>query len=114
MRIRTRDWTAWKFHESSLAENARSENVRGEQRPDCQLRAQLVNYFKSQVFLNRSREAAVMAKKNKEARSYVKLQSTESDHCYFTERNRRNSTQRLELRKYDPTLRKHVLYKEAK
>jgi large subunit ribosomal protein L33 len=55
-----------------------------------------------------------MAKKNKEARSYVKLQSTESDHCYYTERNRRNSTQRLELRKYDPTLRKHVLYKEAK
>jgi large subunit ribosomal protein L33 len=55
-----------------------------------------------------------MAKKNKEARSYVKLQSTESAHCYYTERNRRNSTQRLELRKYDPVLRKHVLYKEAK
>ena len=55
-----------------------------------------------------------MAKKNKEARSYVKMQSTESAHCYYTERNRRNSTNRLELRKYDPVLRKHVLYKEAK
>jgi large subunit ribosomal protein L33 len=55
-----------------------------------------------------------MAKKNKEARSYVKMQSSESAHCYYTERNRRNSTQRLELRKYDPTLRKHVVYKEAK
>lgn len=55
-----------------------------------------------------------MAKKNKEARSYVKMQSSESAHFYMTERNRRNSTNRLELRKYDPTLRKHVVYKEAK
>ena len=55
-----------------------------------------------------------MAKKNKEARSYVKMQSSESAHCYFTERNRRNSTSRLELRKYDPVVRKHVLYNEAK
>jgi large subunit ribosomal protein L33 len=55
-----------------------------------------------------------MAKKNKEARSYVKMQSSESSHCYYTERNRRNSTNRLELRKYDPVVRKHVLYKEAK
>jgi large subunit ribosomal protein L33 len=55
-----------------------------------------------------------MAKKNKEARSYVKMQSSESAHCYYTERNRRNSTQRLELRKYDPVVRKHVIYKEAK
>jgi large subunit ribosomal protein L33 len=55
-----------------------------------------------------------MAKKNKEARSYVKMQSSESAHCYMTERNRRNSTARLELRKYDPIVRKHVIYKEAK
>ncbi len=55
-----------------------------------------------------------MAKKNKEARSYVKMQSTASPHCYYTERNRRNSTQRLELRKYDPVVRKHVAYKESK
>jgi large subunit ribosomal protein L33 len=55
-----------------------------------------------------------MAKKAKDARSVVKLQSTESKHCYYSERNRRNMQGRLELRKYDPTLRKHVLYKEAK
>jgi large subunit ribosomal protein L33 len=55
-----------------------------------------------------------MAKKSKEARSWIKLQSTESDHCYYTEKNRRNTTKRLELRKYDPTLRKHVVYREAK
>jgi len=55
-----------------------------------------------------------MAKKSKEARSYVKMQSSESAHCYFTEKNRRNTTDRLELKKYDPTVRKHVVYKEAK
>jgi len=55
-----------------------------------------------------------MARKNKDARSYVKLQSTESSHCYFTERNRRNMQGKLELRKYDPVVRKHVLYKEGK
>jgi len=55
-----------------------------------------------------------MAKKSKEARSYVKMQSSESAHCYFTEKNRRNTTDRLELKKYDPTVRKHVIYKEAK
>lgn len=55
-----------------------------------------------------------MAKKSKDARSYVKMQSSASAHCYYTERNRRNSTQRLELKKYDPTVRKHVVYKESK
>ncbi len=55
-----------------------------------------------------------MARKNKDARSYVKMQSTESHHCYFTERNRRNMQGRLELKKYDPVVRKHVLYKEGK
>lgn len=55
-----------------------------------------------------------MAKKSKEARSYVKMQSSESAHCYFTEKNRRNTADRLELKKYDPIVRKHVTYKEAK
>ena len=55
-----------------------------------------------------------MAKKSKDARSYVKMQSTESPHCYFTQRNRRNMQGRLELKKYDPVMRKHVLYKEGK
>ncbi|HJO29357.1 MAG TPA: 50S ribosomal protein L33, partial [Acidobacteriota bacterium] len=33
---------------------------------------------------------------------------------YYTEKNKRNSPDRLELRKYDPVLRRHVLYKEEK
>lgn len=54
-----------------------------------------------------------MAKKSKDARSYVKLVSSESSHCYFVQKNRNNTKNRLELRKYDPIVRKHVMYKEA-
>ncbi|MFN8432439.1 MAG: 50S ribosomal protein L33 [Anaerolineales bacterium] len=54
-----------------------------------------------------------MAKK-KDIRVVVKMQSTESAYTYYTEKNRRNHPQRLELRKYDPILKKHVLFKESK
>ena len=33
---------------------------------------------------------------------------------YITKKNRRNDPNRLELKKYDPTLRRHVVYREAK
>lgn len=49
-----------------------------------------------------------------DARQVVRLKSTKSDHCYYTQKNKRNNLERLEKRKYDPTLRKHVLYREAK
>lgn len=51
--------------------------------------------------------------KAKEARSTIKLVSSESDHCYYTEKNRNNTKERISLRKYDPKVRKHVMYKEA-
>lgn len=44
----------------------------------------------------------------------VKMQSTESAHFYTTRKNPRNTTVKLELKKYDPTLRRHVMYKEGK
>ena len=53
-----------------------------------------------------------MAKKGN--RMVVKMRSTESGHIYITMKNRRNDPQRLELRKYDPILRKHVVYRETK
>ncbi|MBX3000209.1 MAG: 50S ribosomal protein L33 [Caldilineaceae bacterium] len=53
-----------------------------------------------------------MAKKG--PRVLVKMRSTESSHMYLTEKNRRNDTARLELRKYDPVVRRHVIYREAK
>ena len=53
-----------------------------------------------------------MAKKGN--RIVVKMRSSESGHIYITSKNRRNNDKRLELRKYDPIVRKHVLYKETK
>ena len=53
-----------------------------------------------------------MAKKGN--RIVVKLRSTESGHMYITSKNRRNNSGRLELKKYDPFLRKHVIYRETK
>lgn len=53
-----------------------------------------------------------MAKRGQ--RIVVKLRSTESGHIYITEKSRRNTQGRLELRKFDPYLRKHVLYRETK
>jgi large subunit ribosomal protein L33 len=53
-----------------------------------------------------------MAKKG--PRVLIKLRSTESSHVYLTEKNRRNDANRLELKKYDPVLRRHVIYRETK
>ena len=53
-----------------------------------------------------------MAKKG--AREKIKLKSTESAEVYWTMKNKRNTTERLELKKYDKKLRKHVTFKEAK
>lgn len=54
-----------------------------------------------------------MAKKKKE-RSQIKLESTESSHVYYTEKSKRNDPGRLEIKKYDPTLRRHAVYRESK
>lgn len=53
-----------------------------------------------------------MAKKG--VRVVIKMRSTESAHMYITEKNRRNNPQRLELKKYDPFVRRHVLYRETR
>jgi large subunit ribosomal protein L33 len=53
-----------------------------------------------------------MAKKG--SRTLIKLRSTESGHMYITFKNKRNDPGRLELKKYDPIVRKHVVYRETK
>ncbi len=50
----------------------------------------------------------------KTGREIIKLRSTESPEVYWTEKNKRNQTQRLELKKYDKRLKKHLIFKEAK
>lgn len=52
-----------------------------------------------------------MASKNREI---IKLKSTESDDVYWTTKNKKNTTERIELKKFDKKLRKHVSFKEAK
>ena len=50
----------------------------------------------------------------KGARETIKLKSAESTEVYWTTKNKRTSTQRIELRKFDKKLKKHVVFKEAK
>ena len=56
-----------------------------------------------------------MAKKAKGNRIIIQLESTAgTGHRYTTMKNKRNSPDRLQLKKYDPVVRKHVDYKETK
>jgi large subunit ribosomal protein L33 len=51
----------------------------------------------------------------KSARDKIKLiSSAGTGHFYTTTKNKRNQTGKLEFRKYDPVVRKHVMYKEGK
>ena len=48
-------------------------------------------------------------------REKIKLVSSAgTGHFYTTTKNKRTTTGKLELSRYDPVVRKHVLYKEAK
>jgi len=45
----------------------------------------------------------------------IKLVSSEgTGYYYVTKKNSRTMTEKMALKKYDPVLRKHVLFKEAK
>ncbi len=45
----------------------------------------------------------------------IKLVSTaDTGFYYITKKNPRNSTDKMTFRKYDPVVRKHVLFKESK
>ncbi len=42
------------------------------------------------------------------------LSSADTGFFYVTNKNVRNTTGKLEMRKYDPVVRKHVAFREAK
>ncbi|MCR9072920.1 MAG: 50S ribosomal protein L33 [Thalassobaculaceae bacterium] len=51
----------------------------------------------------------------KPATVLIKMVSTaDTGYFYVTKKNPRTKTEKLELRKYDPVARKHVLFKESK
>ncbi|MCD1044620.1 50S ribosomal protein L33 [Cutibacterium acnes] len=56
-----------------------------------------------------------MAKKTTQLRPIIKLRSTAgTGYTYVTRRNRRNTPDRLVLKKFDPIVRRHVEFKEAR
>lgn len=52
-----------------------------------------------------------MAKKGREK---IKLKSAESAYIYTTTKNKTRTPDRLSFKKYDPMVRRHVEFKEAK
>ncbi|WWP02054.1 MAG: 50S ribosomal protein L33 [Candidatus Dasytiphilus stammeri] len=54
-----------------------------------------------------------MSKKG--GREKIKLvSSANTGHFYTTTRNKRNKSEKINLKKFDPKIRQYVLYKEAK
>ncbi|MAC69991.1 MAG: 50S ribosomal protein L33 [Gammaproteobacteria bacterium] len=48
-------------------------------------------------------------------RDKIKLVSSASTgHYYTTDKNKRTMPDKMEIKKFDPVVRKHVIYKEAK
>ena len=48
-------------------------------------------------------------------REKIKLvSSAKTGHYYTTTKNQTNSPDKLEIKKFDPVVRKHVIYKESK
>ena len=48
-------------------------------------------------------------------REKIRMNSTAgTGHFYTTDKNKRIMPDKLEMKKYDPVARKHVMYKEAK
>ena len=48
-------------------------------------------------------------------REKIRMNSTAgTGHFYTTDKNKRTTPDKLELKKYDPVARQHVIYKEGK
>ncbi len=47
-------------------------------------------------------------------RENIKLKSKESSQYYYTTKNKTSTPGRMELKKYDKTVRRHVIFKESK
>ena len=48
-------------------------------------------------------------------REKIRMNSTAgTGHFYTTDKNKRTMPDKLEMKKYDPVARKHVMYQEAK
>ncbi len=51
----------------------------------------------------------------KSKREKIRLNSSAgTGHFYTTDKNKTNMPEKMEIKKYDPVARKHVMYKEGK
>ncbi len=51
----------------------------------------------------------------KSSREKIRLVSSAgTGHFYTTDKNKKNMPGKMKIKKYDPRIRKHVMYKEAK
>ncbi len=51
----------------------------------------------------------------KSAREKIRMVSSAgTGHFYTTSKNKRTKPEKLEMKKFDPVVREHVMYKEAK
>ena len=58
---------------------------------------------------------ATRSAKAKDVRPVIKMGSTAgTGYAYVTRKNRRNTPDRLVLRKFDPVVRRHVEFKESR
>lgn len=55
-----------------------------------------------------------MGKSNSKRKLVGMVSGESSQRSYYTTKNGQTTTEKLSLKKYDPTLRKHVLYTETK
>jgi large subunit ribosomal protein L33 len=59
-----------------------------------------------------SEQGQIMAKGGREK---IKLESTAgTGHFYTTDKNKKTTPEKIEIMKFDPKARKHVIYKETK
>ncbi|GAB4134567.1 MAG: 50S ribosomal protein L33 [Ignavibacteriales bacterium] len=70
-----------------------------------------MTYYGQFFFCN---NGEIMAK-SKNARQTIILESSAgTGYRYTTKKNKRNHPNRVEFKKYDPVVRKHVIFKETK
>jgi len=62
-----------------------------------------------------SAPAAIRSEEERNMRDKIRLVSSAgTGHFYTTTKNKRNMPGKMEIKKFDPRIRKHVIYKEAK
>jgi len=68
----------------------------------------LMLFYLTYVLLARKSKGIIMREK-------IKLESSAgTGHFYTTTKNKRTMPEKMEIKKFDPVARKHVMYKETK